>query len=36
MIAPTVAKNLFNHIYNGESLDEEIDIVRFKHLKDKR
>ncbi|AUC22065.1 MULTISPECIES: FAD-binding oxidoreductase [Polaribacter] len=36
MIAPTVAKNLFNHIYNDESLDEEIDIVRFKHLKDKR
>ncbi|WP_282072697.1 NAD(P)/FAD-dependent oxidoreductase [Polaribacter atrinae] len=36
MIAPTVAKNLFNHIYNDESLDEEIDIIRFKHLKDKR
>ncbi|MDN3618725.1 FAD-binding oxidoreductase [Polaribacter undariae] len=36
MIVPTVAKNLFNHIYNDESLDEEIDIVRFKHLKDKR
>jgi len=36
MIAPTVAKNLFNHIYNGESLDEEIDIDRFKHLNDKR
>ncbi|QVY64972.1 FAD-binding oxidoreductase [Polaribacter sp. Q13] len=35
MIAPTVAKNLFNHIYNDERLDEEIDIVRFKHLKDK-
>ena len=35
MIAPTVAKNLFNHIYNGENLDEEIDIIRFKHLKDK-
>ncbi|WP_343329026.1 FAD-binding oxidoreductase [Polaribacter staleyi] len=32
MIAPTVAKNLYNHLYNDESLDEEIDIVRFKHL----
>jgi glycine/D-amino acid oxidase-like deaminating enzyme len=35
MIAPTVAKNLFNHIENGESLDDEINIDRFKHLKDK-
>lgn len=34
MIAPTVAKNLYNHLYNDERLDEEIDIIRFKHLKD--
>ena len=32
MIAPTVAKNLFNHLENDESLDEEINIIRFKHL----
>lgn len=30
MIAPTVAKNLFNHIENGEKLDKEIDIKRFR------
>ena len=29
MIAPTVAKNLFNHLENNETLDEEIDIKRF-------
>lgn len=29
MIAPTVAKNLFNHLENDEKLDEEIDIKRF-------
>ncbi len=29
MIAPTVAKNLFNHIENEETLDEEININRF-------
>lgn len=29
MIAPTVAKNLFNHLEKGELLDEEIDIKRF-------
>tara|TARA_R110001606_G_scaffold141790_3_gene281028 strand:- start:1221 stop:2261 length:1041 start_codon:yes stop_codon:yes gene_type:complete len=29
MIAPTVAKNLFNHLENGETLDKEIDIKRF-------
>lgn len=29
MIAPTVAKNLFNHIEKGEELDREIDIKRF-------
>ena len=29
MIAPTVAKNLFNHIENDEVLDLEIDIKRF-------
>tara|TARA_B100000787_G_scaffold169695_1_gene161786 strand:+ start:27140 stop:28186 length:1047 start_codon:yes stop_codon:yes gene_type:complete len=29
MIAPTVAKNLFNHIESGEELDPEIDIKRF-------
>ncbi|TYP97867.1 glycine/D-amino acid oxidase-like deaminating enzyme [Tenacibaculum adriaticum] len=29
MIAPTVAKNLFNHIEKGEQLDKEIDIKRF-------
>ena len=31
MIAPTVAKNLFNHLEVGEELDEEIDIKRFKY-----
>ncbi len=30
MIAPTVAKNLFNHIEKGEKLDDEINIKRFK------
>ena len=30
MIAPTVAKNLFNHLENNEELDIEIDIKRFK------
>ncbi len=30
MIAPTVAKNLFNHLEFQEKLDEEIDIKRFK------
>lgn len=29
MIAPTVAKNLFNHLEKGEALDKEIDIKRF-------
>jgi len=29
MIAPTVAKNLFNHLEKGEALDSEIDIKRF-------
>lgn len=29
MIAPTVAKQLYNHLEKGASLDEEIDIVRF-------
>ena len=29
MIAPTVAKNLFNHLEYKEQLDEEIDINRF-------
>jgi len=29
MIAPTVAKNLFNHLEKGERLDSEIDIKRF-------
>ncbi len=29
MIAPTVAKNLFNHLEKGEVLDKEIDIKRF-------
>ncbi|CAM1343902.1 NAD(P)/FAD-dependent oxidoreductase [Tenacibaculum amylolyticum] len=29
MIAPTVAKNLFNHLENGQELDEEINIRRF-------
>ena len=32
MIAPTVAKNLFNHIEVGTALDDEINIDRFKHL----
>ncbi|WP_299670336.1 FAD-binding oxidoreductase [uncultured Polaribacter sp.] len=31
MIAPTVAKNLFNHIENNELLDTEIDIKRFQN-----
>ncbi|MCI2229149.1 FAD-binding oxidoreductase [Polaribacter sp. MSW13] len=31
MIAPTVAKNLFNHLEKGECLDVETDISRFKH-----
>ncbi|CAI8339878.1 MAG: Glycine oxidase [Polaribacter sejongensis] len=35
MIAPTVAKNLFNHLENGQNLDNEIDIDRFKHLENK-
>ena len=30
MIAPTVAKNLFNHLEDSEDLDSEIDITRFK------
>jgi glycine oxidase len=29
MVAPTVAKNLFNHLEKGEALDSEIDIKRF-------
>jgi len=29
MIAPTVAKNLFNHLEKEEILDVEIDINRF-------
>ena len=29
MIAPTVAKNLFQHIEFGMELDPEIDIERF-------
>lgn len=29
MIAPTVAKNLYNHLEKGEELDKEIDIRRF-------
>ena len=29
MIAPTIAKNLFNHLEFGEELDKEIDIKRF-------
>ena len=29
MIAPTVAKNLFNHLENGKDLDKEIHIKRF-------
>ena len=29
MIAPTMAKNLFNHLEKGELLDTEIDIKRF-------
>ena len=35
MIAPTVAKNLFNHLENDQDLDNEIDIDRFKHLDNK-
>lgn len=29
LIAPTVAKNLFNHLEKGEELDKEITITRF-------
>jgi glycine/D-amino acid oxidase-like deaminating enzyme len=29
MIAPTVAKNLYNHLERGEELDVEVDIKRF-------
>ncbi len=29
MIAPTVAKNLFNHLEKGETLDSDVDIKRF-------
>jgi glycine oxidase len=29
MVAPTVAKNLFNYLEKGEALDSEIDIKRF-------
>ena len=29
MIAPTVAKELFNHLEKGKALDPEIDIKRF-------
>ncbi|TDQ30233.1 NAD(P)/FAD-dependent oxidoreductase [Tenacibaculum caenipelagi] len=29
MVAPTVAKNLFNYLEKGEKLDSEIDIKRF-------
>ena len=29
MIAPTMAKNLFNHLEKGLALDEEVDIKRF-------
>ena len=29
MIAPTIAKNLFNHLENGEILNKEINIKRF-------
>ena len=32
MIAPTVANALFNHLEEGEVLDDEINIDRFKHL----
>ncbi|MEE9408088.1 MAG: FAD-binding oxidoreductase [Polaribacter sp.] len=35
MIAPTVAKNLFNHLEKGEEIEEGVDINRFKHLIDK-
>ncbi len=31
MIGPTMAKNLYNHIENGEALDKEIDIKRFEN-----
>ncbi len=31
MIAPTIAKNLFNHLEKGEKLDKEIDIKRFEN-----
>ena len=29
MVAPTVAKQLFNHLENNQKLDPEIDIKRF-------
>ena len=29
MVAPTMAKNLFNLLQKGEALDIEIDIKRF-------
>ena len=29
MIGPTIAENLFNHLENGEKLDEDTDIKRF-------
>ncbi|CAL2103470.1 FAD-dependent oxidoreductase [Tenacibaculum sp. 190130A14a] len=32
MIAPTVAKNLLNHLENNQELDKEIDIKRFQDL----
>ncbi|OSY87368.1 FAD-dependent oxidoreductase [Tenacibaculum holothuriorum] len=32
MIAPTVAKNLFNHIENNEKLDNDINITRFEAM----
>lgn len=33
MIAPTVAKNLFNHLENDDEIDNEINIKRFKKMK---
>ena len=35
MIAPTVAKNLFNHLEFSEDLDKEVDIIRFNNLEGK-
>ena len=32
MIAPTVAKNLYNHLENDEALDDEITIERFEEM----